>query len=97
MFCDKYAIHADEKDIRKITSLFYVIKETQSLASSEKHFNDLFGDVLNRIESILSAIKSQSGKQKNLVESISEDVFDRENLNTYWQHKLDMLVRLGVV
>jgi len=97
LFCDKYSIHADKKDIRKVVSLSYVIHETRILAASDEHFDSLFGEVLGRIDFILDAIKARSTDLEDLVSSIQKDVFEFENLSYYWQKKLDMLVSLGVI
>ena len=97
LFCNNYAVHADEIDIRKLCSLDYVIRATKSLAASEEHFNKIFGTVILRIENILKAVSLKSKELANLVLSIQKDVYDNENLDSYWEEKLSLLIKIGAI
>lgn len=97
LFCSKFAIHADKTDIRKLCSFRYVILETKGLSTSEAHFTSIFGEVLNRIKIILLAISEKSQTLSDLVESISSDVDNNENLDPYWEMKLNLLQEIELI
>ncbi|MEI8664136.1 hypothetical protein P4S81_02960 [Pseudoalteromonas sp. B28] len=58
LFCDKYRVHADEIDIRKLLSLKYVIEQSKSLSKSIEQFHQFFGPVLERIDELLHSLKN---------------------------------------
>lgn len=97
LFCDKYRVHADEDDIRKLYSCRYVINETRTLATSELHFEKVFGVVLNRIDSLLKFIASKNTVLNQMVERIKSEVIEECRLTSYWSSKLQMLTELMVI
>ena len=97
LFCNQYTIIADAIDIRKLLSIKYVITETRSLSHSDTHYNELFSDVLNRITSILEALRNKNTKIKSLVNSIEREVTIDEKLSPYWDMKLKLLVDIGLI
>lgn len=96
LFCDKYCLHADESDIRKLISLEFVINESRYIAKNEDHFLGVFSLVLDRIGNILTLLKNEHNKE-NLVEKIRIDVFENENLSPFWEHKLSTLIDMGIL
>jgi membrane-bound ClpP family serine protease len=84
-------------DIRKLCSLSFVINETASLAVSEAHHVQVFGAVLQRIETLLKAISSTSASLKERVRNVKSDVEENENLAPYWDAKLAMLCDIGAL
>lgn len=97
LFCDKYACHADDIDIRKLYSLQFIIEETRMIANNEAHFLSVYKQVLDRIQEILSEIEKIGNEMKCLVKKIYHDVFENENLDSYWNHKLKTLIQMGVL
>ena len=97
LFCENYAIHSDDGDIRKLLSLRYIINETAPLAHSEQHHLEVFGGVLKRISELLDAISQKSNKLNLLINEITEDVEFNENLDPYWEKKLTMLCDIGAL
>ncbi|WP_041650900.1 hypothetical protein [Aliarcobacter butzleri] len=97
LFCSKYCNHADEMDIRKLISLLYVINESKYISKNEEYYLFIFSDVINRIEEILKVIKTVLKEKSHIVEDIRVDVFENENLTPYWEQKLNMLVKIGVL
>ena len=97
LFCEKYAIHADETDIKKILSLQYVINESKYVAKDIAHFHNTYGVVLSRITDILNEIKSLESSLENKCKDIKIDVFKNQNLHPYWEHKLNTLIEMGVL
>lgn len=97
LFCEQYACHVDEKDIRKLLSLKYVIYECKYVSYDEEHFNSIYKVVLDRIKSILEILSSHNLSAKKLILQIKEDVFENENLDSYWEYKLKSLIDMGIL
>jgi hypothetical protein len=93
LFCDKFKVHADEKDTRKLVSCRYCIQQTAHMVVSEEHFQVLFGPLLKRIAGLLAAIDQ---REPGLVARIEQEVEEGE-LDPYWASKLEMLVDLELV
>lgn len=90
LFCDKFKLHADETDVRKLISCRYYLQQTETLASSSDR---LIASIFDRIEEILLEV---SRRDAGLVRKVAEEVAEGE-LDTYWARKLEMLMELGVV
>jgi hypothetical protein len=96
LFCDKFVIHSDEIDIRKLLSCKYCILQSRSLCDSIQQFESLYGAVLTRIDSVVNELKN-STESKVITESIERDVFENENLDPYWECKVSMIINLGIM
>lgn len=97
LFCEHYKVMSDEKDIRKLTSMKYVIIQTKYLSSSISHFNNIYGDLLERVDELLLLISKKSTAMKSLVERIYYEVNDDEILSNHWERKLKLLIDLEVL
>jgi hypothetical protein len=97
LFCDKLSVHADERDVRKLLSCRYCINMAAELTHSEAHFQELFGPVIDRINAIASEIRNVSVVHAEMVERVQREVDDDGSLDSYWEHKLELLVSLGVI
>jgi hypothetical protein len=97
LFCAHYIVHADEMDVRKLSSCRTCLYRTAHLAESEEHFQELFGEVLRRIDAVLAEIVAKSDEHAKLVERVRVEVEDEGRLDHYWQQKIIMLEGLGVV
>lgn len=93
LFCEHYGCHVDEEDIRKLMSLKFIINECFYISKDENHFQSIYGTVLKRLKDILNEIKKRGN---SMIEKIYNDVYTNENLHPYWEHKLKMLVEIGV-
>lgn len=93
LFCDKFKVHADEKDTRKLISCRYCIQQTAHMVVSEEHFQLLFGPLLRRITELLAAIEA---REPGLVSRIESEV-DEGELDPYWASKYELLVALELV
>lgn len=91
LFCDKYRVHADETDARKLFSARYCIRITSHLASSTEQFERLFGGVLRRIDFILNEVKRRNLK---MMEKIEREVDVDGELDPLWSAKLETLIEL---
>lgn len=97
LFCDKYVVHANECDTRKLFSCRYCIYQTQSLSVSQEHFDSLYGDVIVRLDAILDQIRGRSPFHAALVDRVGREVEEDGCLDVYWENKLEMFISLGVV
>lgn len=94
LFCDKFKVHADEKDTRKLLSCRFCLLQTAPLASSEEQFQRLFAPILERIQSILDEIEV---RKPGLVPRIKVEVEEEGELDPYWAGKMEMLMDLELV
>jgi hypothetical protein len=96
LFCDKFVVHADETDLRKLMSCKYLINTCKHLSQSDDFYQTRFGEVLSRIDAILHEIKSVSGNIYDLAKRIEFEVNEDQILDPHYQYKLDQLINLGV-
>lgn len=94
LFCDKYRIHADEKDTRKLVSCRYCLQKTAQLSNNKENFDAVFGKIFQRIEELLKEIEEI---KPGLTTKIIEEVEDMGELDHYWARKLELLFDLGLV
>ncbi|TXI77984.1 MAG: hypothetical protein E6Q42_04065 [Dechloromonas sp.] len=92
LFCRKHLVTADEKDIRKLASCAYVIRQTIYLPDAEAHFKP----VLEVIDELLVEIGTFEGCA-DLVETVTHDVYENGNLDPYWSQKLSLLDSLEIL
>jgi hypothetical protein len=92
LFCDKFKIHADERDTRKLLSCQYCIEQTAHLAESEEQFHRVFGPIFERIRGLLGEIER---REPLVVESVEREVQAGE-LDPFWARKLEMLIDLDL-
>ena len=97
LFCNKYRIHADEADIRKLLSVKYLIIQSQNLAASQEHFDRVYKPVLTRIEDLLKHIGDTQSSCLTLIKNVRTEVFEQELLSEYWYRKLELLDDLGLL
>ncbi|WP_156516635.1 hypothetical protein [Paraburkholderia caribensis] len=93
LFCDKYKVHADDRDVRKLASCRYCIERTAHLADDDEQFQSLFGPIFERIDYLLAEIDRRS---PGLVSRIVQEVQAGE-LDPYWAAKMEMLINLELV
>tara|TARA_R110002060_G_scaffold76398_1_gene86725 strand:- start:249 stop:2171 length:1923 start_codon:yes stop_codon:yes gene_type:complete len=97
LFCDKYKLHTDEEDIRKLLSLKYIIAQSEHLSASSEHFNRVYKLLLVRIEKLLDQIKALGDEKATLIIDVNQQVFEHEKLSEYWSRKLELLNELGII
>jgi len=95
LFCENYRLHIDEYDINKLFSLKYVINECRYVAKNEEHFNSIYGGILKRLNNIFGLIKEH--KRDIDLELLEKNVFEKEFLHPYWEHKLNTLISMGAL
>jgi hypothetical protein len=97
LFCNKYRVHSDETDIRKLLSIKYLITQSNLLAHSTTHFQSVYGLLLDRIDYFLKQIKKMGDEQITLINEVWQQVFEQEELSPYWARKLELLDELGIL
>lgn len=94
LFCDKYRIHADKADIRKLLSARFFLRKVGSTASNHEQFHHLFGGVLQRIEAIVDDLRKHD---EPVVKEVIQEVDIEGELDVYWSAKMDLLVELEIL
>jgi hypothetical protein len=94
LFCDKFRVHADERDTRKLLSCRYCIEQTSHLFQSEEQYQTTAGPVLARIEQLVAEIGK---RDPAMVTNVSREVLDEGELDPYWASTMQMFMELGVV
>ncbi|WP_180104066.1 hypothetical protein [Acinetobacter sp. YH12134] len=94
LFCDKFKIHADEIDIRKLLSCRYCVKKIAHLNRDQETHKNLIQPILDRIDIFITEIKKHNN---DLLEKIRYEVDEEGELDNYWRRKFEMLIELGVV
>jgi integrase len=93
LFCEKFKVHADENDTRKLISCRYCIQQTAHLSPALQH-QETMSIVIERINSILDEI---SKRDRKLVELITEEVEKFGELDPFWARKFEMLSDLDLI
>ena len=93
LFCDKFRVHADERDTRKLLSCRYCLQQTSPLAASEEQFQSLFGAIFDRIELLLAEIER---RVPGLASRLQREIEEGE-LDPYWAAKLELLLNLELI
>ena len=96
LFCQHYAIHADDTDVRKLLSLKsllgYVKQKATNLIKWESHF----GVVLHRIDEVLNDLSNTYENLRDRIFLIQEEV-ESGDLDAYWLNHFELLIDLGWV
>ncbi|MEA1989429.1 MAG: hypothetical protein U9N57_09540 [Pseudomonadota bacterium] len=88
LFCHKYRVHADERDVRKLLSYLYFIQEAELTLSETDKFEAYFAPVVERIEQILSYIKELSQEHEVMVVRLEEEVLEDGELSEFFEREL---------
>lgn len=94
LFCDKFKVHADEVDTRKLASCRHCLRVVGALAGDEARQDVVLKPVLSRIDSLLQDL---SNRDAEMVTRVVREVDEEGELDVFWARKLDMLMELGLV
>lgn len=97
LFCEHFCVHSEEEDIRKLSSLEYVIEQSKYISKNDEQFNSIFGIVIDRIKNIRELMVTKFPLKKKIIEQVHSDVYENENLTPYWEYKLRSLYEIGVL
>lgn len=95
LFCDKYKVHADENDARKLLSCKRCLVLSSQASSDPMGFDRVFEVYINRINWLLEELKTRLGDTAFL--DIEQDVNEYGNLSAFWEAKLVQLQELGLI
>lgn len=95
LFCEFYAVHADEEDIRRLLSLRYLIQATKAQQPFD-HWESKFGPTIHRIDEVLSAIQDTDGRIEATIRRVRDEV-ESGALDPFWSIHFDTLVTVGAV
>jgi hypothetical protein len=90
LFCDKYRVHADERDIRKLLSYLYVIQEAELTLSQTEQFEVFFKPIIERITAILEYIKQISSEYEVIVLRLEDEVLEGGELSEFFIQELEL-------
>lgn len=94
LFCDKFKVHADAVDTRKLVSYQYCLRQVSNLIGREDRTQRLLDATFNRIEVFLGEI---SKRDINMVQRVIFEVNEQGELDNYWKKKLEMLIELELI
>lgn len=95
LFCEYYAVHADEHDIRRLLSLRYLIRAIKHKQPID-HWQSKFGPILHRIDEVLSAMQNADDSIEVTINCVRDEV-ESGDLDLFWSIHFDTLVTVGAV
>lgn len=93
LFCDRFRIHADENDSRKLLGARHCIRVAAKHAASVEEHDRAFGPILQAIEFYLDLIRE---RDSDLVARVEKEVDIEGELDAFWAAKLSTLIELGM-
>lgn len=96
LFCDNYAVHANEEDIRKLLSMHFLITNLKEVSDTSESYARTLNPTLERINYIIVKINKDTNSEVD-IDLIKEDVYENENLSSYWLQKYEMMDMLGLI
>lgn len=97
LFCIHFLMHGNEKDIRKIFSIIYVIEQFRPMQYSSEEFINSLNPTLQKARQIIAGVRGHSDSLLALANRIEKEVFENEDLDPYWLRKLNVLNDIGVI
>lgn len=94
LFCQHYAVHADDEDVRKLLSLKSLLGYVKQKATDLIKWEQQFGVVLHRIDEVLNELSDTYEHLRDRIFSIQEEV-ESGDLDAYWLNHFELLIDLG--
>ena len=94
LFCDKFILHADERDIRKILSFRYILRKLYQLQPAAMAADSTYGPLESRVASLIVQLRE---KAPEMVSRIEIEVDEQRLLSPYWKAKAQQLAFLGLI
>lgn len=89
LFCENYALHINDVDIRKLLSLKYILEEIPKQ-------DDFVFQIIYRIDEILRFISNSYDGSASTIQKIQNET-RKGILDSFWSNHLDMLLELDVI
>ncbi|WP_179990424.1 hypothetical protein [Acinetobacter sp. YH1901141] len=96
LFCQHYAVHADDKDVRKLLSLKSLLGYIKQKATDLIKWELQFGVVLHRIDEVLTELSNAYVDLRERIVTIQDEV-ESGDLDAYWLNHFELLIDLGWV
>ena len=96
LFCQHYAVHADDTDIRKLLSLKSLLGYIKQKATDLIKWESQFGVVLHRIDEVLTELSNAYVDLRERIVAIQDEV-ESGDLEAYWLNHFELLIDLGWV
>ena len=96
LFCQHYAIHADDEDVRKLLSLKSLLGYVKQKATDLIKWESQFGVVLHRIDEVLTYLSDTCDNLQDRISLVKEEV-ESGDLDAYWLNHFELLIDLGWV
>ncbi len=93
-FCDKYRLHADEEDMKKLMSCRRILQYIVPLNGDSVRAERVYTAVVDRINLLLEELKR---RQSEAYESARKSVEEDGELTRYWIGRLQQLQMLGMI
>lgn len=94
LFCQYYAVHADDEDVRKLLSLKSLLGYVKQKATDLIKWESQFGVVLHRIDEVLTELSNAYETLRDRILLIQEEV-ESGDLDAYWLNHFELLIELG--
>ncbi|MDR7655221.1 hypothetical protein [Acinetobacter junii] len=94
LFCQHYAVHADDEDVRKLLSLKSLLGYVKQKATDLIKWEQQFGVMLHRIDEVLNELSDTYENLRDRIFSIQEEV-ESGDLDAYWLNHFELLIDLG--
>ena len=96
LFCQHYAVHADDTDVRKLLSLKSLLGYVKQKATDLIKWEQQFGVVLHRIDEVLTELSNTYVDLRERIVAIQDEV-ESGDLDAYWLNHFELLIDLGWV
>lgn len=96
LFCQHYAVHADDEDVRKLLSLKILLGYVRQKATDLVKWEQQFGVVLHRIDEVIEELSNTYENLRDRIFLIQEEV-ESGDLDAYWLNHFELLIDLGWV
>lgn len=94
LFCQHYAVHADDTDLRKLLSLKSLLGYVKQKATDLIKWEQQFGVVLHHIEEVLTELSDTYVALRERIIVIQDEV-ESGDMDAYWLNHFELLLELG--
>lgn len=84
-------------NLKKLFSLLFILESIFMKTPDWEHANALFSLMVLRIKEILKQISSFSIEYKNLVKKAKDEVYEYNELTSFWDNRLQQYIDAGVI
>ncbi|CAM4370912.1 hypothetical protein [Pseudoalteromonas ostreae] len=97
LFCNKYCLHVDKKDLHKLLSLSFVVSSVKSKSLYLDNHMDFINRLHIRIHAIVEQLKNSSVAANEIFEDVNYLVWELGELTPFWELRLRRYESMGVI